>query len=287
MKAYKAFGLKENCFAPSPNPRFLYLTDQTNACLFKCKFVIEERQGLSLIVGKIGYGKTSVLRELLNAYIDDETYKIAMLPNGSFPSEMQLAKAISSELGLQSRRSLLAQINEIRDYAFEVYSQGGTIILIIDEAQNLKGAQFDFLRELLNFESNEAKTIQIIAAGQPEIETKLATKPALVSRIILTNYLDTFTYEDMVAALEHRVRLAGGAMDIMADDALKALYVASRGVPREIIKIANASLLLAAVNQTKPINEEIIKLAVENILTTEKNDNGEQETTELRAGASQ
>jgi general secretion pathway protein A len=286
MKAYKAFGLKENCFAPSPNPRFLYLTDQTNACLFKCKFVIEERQGLSLIVGKIGYGKTSVLRELLNAYIDDEVYKIAMLPNGSFPSEMQLAKAISSELGLQSRRSLLAQINEIRDYAFQVYSEGGTIILIIDEAQNLKGAQFDFLRELLNFESNEAKTIQIIVAGQPEIETKLATKPALVSRIILTNYLDTFTYEDMVAALEHRIRLAGGSMDIMAEDALKALYVASRGVPREIMKIANASLLLAAVNQTKPITEEIIKLAVLNIMTTE-NGNVTEQAAELRAGASQ
>jgi general secretion pathway protein A len=285
MKAYKAFSLKENPFVPSPNPRFLYLTDQTNACLFKCKFVIEERQGLSLIVGKIGYGKTSVLRELLNGYIDDETYKIAMLPNGSFPSEMQLAKAISSELGLQGRRSLLAQINEIRDYAFQIYGEGGTIILIIDEAQNLKGAQFDFLRELLNFESNESKTIQIIIAGQPEIETKLATKPALVSRIILTNYLDTFTYEDMVAALEHRIRLAGGKLDIIADDALKALYVASRGVPREIMKIANASLLLAAVNETRPIAEDIIKLAVENILSTERN--GEPETSELRAGASQ
>jgi general secretion pathway protein A len=284
MKAYKTFGLKENPFVPSPNPRFLYLTDQTNACLFKCKFVIEERQGLSLIVGKIGYGKTSVLRELLNGYIDDETYKIAMLPNGSFPSEMQLAKAISSELGLPSRRSLLAQINEIRDYAFQIYSNGGTIILIIDEAQNLKGAQFDFLRELLNFESNESKTIQIIVAGQPEIETKLATKPALVSRIILTNYLDTFTYEDMVAALEHRIRLAGGNLNIMGEEALKALYVASRGVPREIMKIANASLLLAAVNQTQPITEDIIKLAVENILTTESGNVTEQ-AVELRAGA--
>jgi|SRR5215203_5431933 len=142
MKADKDFGLKENPFVPSPNPRFLYLTDQTNACLFKCKFVIEEGQGLALIVGKIGYGKTSVLRELLNGYIDDETYK-----------------------------------------------------------------------------------------------------------------------------------------------ALKALYVASRGVPREIMKIANASLLLAAVNQTKPIDEEIIKLAVENILSTERN--GEPEAAELRAGASQ
>lgn len=240
---------------------------------------------MSLIVGKIGYGKTSVLRELINSYIDDDKYKIAMLPNGSFPSEMQLAKAISGELGLPSRRSLVAQINEIRDFAFENYQAGGTIILIIDEAQNLKGAQFDFLRELLNFESNEAKTIQIIIAGQPEIETKLSTKPALVSRIILTNYLDTFTYEDMVAAIDHRIRLAGGSMNIISEDALKALYVASRGVPREIMKIANASLLLAAVNQTKPITEEIIKLAVENILTTERN--GESETTELRAGASQ
>ena len=282
MKAYKFFGLRENCFAPSPNPRYLYMTDQTNACLFKCKFVIEERQGLSLIVGKIGYGKTSVLRELINSYIDDESYKIAMLPNGSFPSEMQLAKAISSELGLASRRSLDAQIREIRDYAFQIYSEGGTIILIIDEAQNLKGAQFDFLRELLNFESNEAKTIQIIIAGQPEIETKLATKPALVSRIILTNYLDTFTYEDMVAAIEHRIRVAGGNGNVINEGALKALYVASRGVPREIMKIANASLLLAAVNQVKPVNEEVIKLAVENILTTERN--GEPETTELRTG---
>lgn len=287
MKAYKTFGLRENCFAPSPNPRYLYLTDQTNACLFKCRFVVEERQGITLIVGKIGYGKTSVLRELINAYVDDESYKIAMLPNGSFPSEMQLARSISSELGLAPRRSLIAQINEIRDYAFEIYQSGGTLILIIDEAQNLKGAQFDFLRELLNFESNEAKTIQIIIAGQPEIETKLVTKPALVSRIILTNYLDTFTYEDMCAALEHRIRVAGGSKlaDVIDDDASKALYVASRGVPREIVKIANASLLLAAVNDTRPITDNIIKLAVENILTTEKTNGTAEETTELRAGA--
>ena len=285
MKAYKAFGLKENPFVPSPNPRFLYLTDQTNACLFKCKFVIEERQGLSLIVGKIGYGKTSVLRELLNGYIDDETYKIAMLPNGSFPSEMQLAKAISSKLGLPGRRSLLAQINEIRDYAFQIYADEQD-----DHPHHRRGAEpqrraVRFPPGIANFESNEAKTIQIIIAGQPEIETKLATKPALVSRIILTNYLDTFTFEDMVAALEHRIRLAGGKLDIMAEDALKALYVASRGVPREIMKIANASLLLAAVNETRPITDGVIKLAVENILSTERN--GEAETTELRAGASQ
>lgn len=278
MKAYKFFGLRENCFAPSPNPRYLHMTDQTNACLFKCKFVIEERQGLSLIVGKIGYGKTSVLRELVSQYIDDEGYKIAMLPNGNFPSEMQLAKTIAGELGLASRRSLVAQIDEIRHFAFATYAEGGTVLLIIDEAQNLKGGQFDFLRELLNFESNEAKTIQIIVAGQPEIETKLATKPALVSRIILTNYLDTFTFDDMTGALAHRVKVAGGGelSDVINEAGLKALYVASKGVPREIMKIANASLLLGAINQMRPVGEDLIKVAVENILRSEAADDRQE-----------
>jgi general secretion pathway protein A len=272
LKSYTYFGFRESPFVPSPNPRFLHLTDQTNAALFKCRFVIEERQGMSLIIGKIGYGKTSVLRELVNGYVDDETYRIALMPNGSFPSEMQLAKSIASELGVPSKRSLVAQMNAIRDYAFELYAEGKTVLLIIDEGQNLKGAQFDFLRELLNFETNEAKTIQIIVAGQPEIETKLHTKPALVSRIILTNYLDTFTFEDMVAAIQHRITVAGGSdvQSVMDEPALKALYVASKGVPREVMKLANASLLLAAVNQVKPITEEIIKLSVENMMRTEE-----------------
>lgn len=287
MKAYRYYGLNENCFAPSPNPRYLHLTDQTNACLFKCKFVIEERQGLSLIVGKIGYGKTSVLRELVNGYIDDGGYKIAMLPNGSFPTEMQLAKSISSELGLPARRSLDAQKKEIREFALNIYGQGGNVLLVIDEAQNLFGPQFDFLREMLNYETDESKVIQIIIAGQPEIETKLATKPALVSRIILTNYLDTFSYDDMIAALEHRVRVAGGGKrlgDVINDAGCKAAYLASKGVPREIMKIANASLLLGALNQVRPISEELVKAAVENIMKSETS-NGREESHELRAGA--
>lgn len=287
MKAYRYFGLSENCFAPSPNPRYLYMTDQTNACLFKCKFVIEERQGLSLIVGKIGYGKTSVLRELVNGYIDDPNYKIATLPNGSFPTEMQLAKAISSEFDIPARRSLVAQMDEIRNFAVQVYGEGGNVLLIIDEAQNLRGAQFDFLRELLNYETDEAKVIQIVIAGQPEIETKLQTKPALVSRIILNNYLDTFTYDDMLAALAHRVTVAGRKQlsEVMDDGACKTLYVASRGVPREIMKIANASMLLGALNEMRPINEDLIKAAVENIMRTENGHGVEQQTAELQPNA--
>lgn len=90
----------------------------------------------------------------------------------------------------------------------------------------------------------------------------------------------------MTNALDHRVRVAGGTSieHIMDEGARKALYLASRGVPREIIKIANASLLLGAVNSIRPITEELIKLSAENIMKSEQRD-GAEETTELRAGA--
>jgi type II secretory pathway predicted ATPase ExeA len=76
----------------------------------------------------------------------------------------------------------------------------------------------------------------------------------------------------MVAAVEHRITVSGGKSigEVMTDEAAKTLYVASRGVPREVMKLANASLLLAAVNGVKPITEEIIKLSVENMMQTEE-----------------
>ncbi|HNG92077.1 MAG TPA: AAA family ATPase [Acidobacteriota bacterium] len=288
MKAHQFFGLLENCFAPSPNPRYLFLTDQISACLFKCRFVIEERQGLSAIIGKVGFGKTSVVRCLVDGYIDNPDYRIVLLPNGNFPSEMQLAKTISDELGISKRRSMLGQLHEIRDFAIETYHKGGNVVIFIDEAQALRGSQFDFLRELLNFETNESKVIQIVIAGQPEIEMKLATKSALVSRIILTSYLDTFTLEDMVKAIEHRVRVAGGQLDqVMNEKALHSLYIASRGIPREIVKIANAAMLLAAINEIRPISAELVELAVDNILQSEESLHvgPTEETTELRRSA--
>src|SRR5687768_6077855 len=106
MEPYEFFGLREDCFAPSPNPRYLHMTDQTKACLFKCKYIIKQRHGLMAIVGKIGFGKTSTLRYLVNEFLDDPKYKMALLPNGNFTTDMQFIKFISGQLGLAPRRSL-------------------------------------------------------------------------------------------------------------------------------------------------------------------------------------
>lgn len=272
MESFEYFGLQENCFAPSPNPRYLHMTDQTKGCLFKCKYIIKQRHGLMAIIGKIGFGKTSVLRCLVNEFLDEPLYKMALLPNGHFATDMQFVKYLSAQLGLPPRRSLLAQIQEIHEFAQEIHDQGGNVILFIDEAQSLKLTQLDLLREILNFETNEAKVVQIILAGQPEVENKLRAKPELASRVMLASYLDTFTFEDMENVLNHRITIAGGKPDIIPSEARHALYLASRGVPREVIKVASAAMLLAAISEEKAISSEMVETAADNMLKMESSD---------------
>jgi len=269
METYEFFGLREDCFAPSPNPRYLHMTDQTKACLFKCKYIIKQRHGLMAIVGKIGFGKTSTLRYLVNEFLDDPKYKMALLPNGNFTTDMQFIKFISGQLGLPPKRSLLAQIDEIHDFAQETHDQGGNVVLFIDEAQSLKPTQLDLLRELLNLETNESKIIQIIIAGQPEMETKLKAKKALASRVMLVSYLDTFTFEDMENALNHRIGMAGGRPEFITAEARHTLYMASRGVPREVVKLASAAMLIAAMAEEKVITTDFVETAAENMLKME------------------
>lgn len=269
MEAFQYFGLQEDCFTPSPNPRFLHMTDQMKACIFKCKYIIKQKHGLMSIIGKIGFGKTSTLRYLVNEFLDDTKYKMALLPNGNFSTDMQFIKFLSGQLGLSPRRSLLAQIEEIHEFAQQVHEQNGNVVFFIDEAQSLKKSQLDLIRELLNLETNESKIIQIILAGQPEIENNLRAKPELASRVMLVSYLDTFTFEDMQKALNHRIRMAGGNTNMISEDARHALYISSRGVPREVIKIASAAMLLAAIAEEKCITYEMIETAAENTLKME------------------
>lgn len=278
LEIHRFFGLKENCFSPSPNPRYLYRTEQTDACLFKARYVIKERQGLSVIIGRIGFGKTSVLRYLVDGYLDKPQYKVVLLPNGEFPSQMQFALAISRELDIPPRRSLLAQTEEIRDAAFEIEAAGGTIILAVDEAQALRGPQFDLLRSLLNYETNEAKVIQIVLAGQPEIEAKIRQKAAFKSRIVLTSYLDSFTYQDMLQALQYRITIAGGKQlaGIINEEGLKRLYRVSKGIPREIVKIVNSAMIGAVLSSIKPMNADLIDLGYENMMKEEEEDAREE-----------
>lgn len=252
----------ENVFSISPNPRFFYITPNVQAAIAKTKYVIDNRQGLTTIIGDVGLGKTSLLRLLYNEYVDNEDFTSAFLVNPKQTTETAFLKAVCTEFEVPTRRSQLDTELELRNFLVQEAIDGKTTVLFIDEAQQLKGAMFEQIRQLLNFESDERKLLNIVMAGQIELRYKLAdrSKRALVSRIAVTSNLDALTLDDVRAMINFRCSVAQ-IENPFESDAIEAIFSYSKGIPREAVKLCAMSVQYALLNGLKTIPREIVEIA--------------------------
>jgi general secretion pathway protein A len=268
------FRLKEKPFSISPDPRFIYLTAQHQEALAKVQYAISQRMGVSAIYGDIGAGKTSLARRLWVLYADDPKYNFAMMVHPNFPSTFQFVKEIRREFGLDKPpRSLSDALDEFQEFLLTEHSKGKTTILIIDEAQNLKPSNYETLRQLLNFETNTHKLLQIALFGQNELASKIDRQPELKDRITLFGALTNLTFDDAVELIKFRWRVAGGDNHPFDDDALEAIFKYSKGLPRKISKIADNALIRAMSADLPAISKEIIEQVANEVRLTEEFDN--------------
>src|SRR4029453_19059235 len=140
------YGLKEPPFSLSPDPRFLFISDQHRSCIAKIRYMVEYRQGLSIVFGDIGTGKTTVARRIFDLFRDDPAIVTAFMTNPQYPSAIQLLKAVASEFDITHRRSKIEQMEETQAFLIDQYSKGKNVVLILDEAQLLVGPQFELIR---------------------------------------------------------------------------------------------------------------------------------------------
>jgi general secretion pathway protein A len=265
------FRLKEKPFSISPDPRFIYLTAQHQEALAKVQYAISQRMGVSAIYGDIGAGKTSLARRLWVLYADDPTYNFAMMVHPNFPSTFQFVKEIRREFGLDKPpRSLSDALDEFQEFLLTEHTKGKTTILIIDEAQNLKPSNYETLRQLLNFETNTHKLLQIALFGQNELATKIDRQPELKDRITLFGALTNLTFDDAVALIDFRWKVAGGDKHPFDTDALEAIFKFSKGLPRKISKIADNALIRAMSSELHSINRDIIEQVANEVRLTEE-----------------
>jgi len=268
------FRLKEKPFSISPDPRFIYLTAQHQEALAKVQYAISQRMGVSAIYGDIGAGKTSLARRLWVLYADDPTYNFAMMVHPNFPSTFQFVKEIRREFGLDKPpRSLSDALDELQEFLLTEHTKGKTTILIIDEAQNLKPSNYETLRQLLNFETNTQKLLQIALFGQNDLATKIDRQPELKDRITLFGALTNLTFDDAVALIDFRWKVAGGDKHPFDADALEAIFKYSKGLPRKISKIADNALIRAMSSEIHSINKEIIDQVANEVRLTEEFEN--------------
>ena len=160
-------------FTTNPNPQALHLTDSLHETLDKTRYVLDARQGLTVIYGEVGHGKSSIVRYLYNEYAAREDCTCAMLPNPEVDTGLALLKAICGEFGVPRKRAKLDQQEALQAFLLENYAADKNCIVFIDEAQNLKGRVLELVRTMLNFETDTTKLIQIVLCGQLELRDRL------------------------------------------------------------------------------------------------------------------
>lgn len=163
------FGLKENPFNLSPDPRYLYYSPQHREALNCLIYGINEKKGFIVITGEIGTGKTTICRTLLSRL--NQSVESALIFNSAI-SDLELLEAINKELGIsmpEGQKTKKQCIDALNEYLLQRFSQNKNVVLMIDEAQNLSHSTMEQIRMLSNLETVEEKLLQIVLIGQPEL----------------------------------------------------------------------------------------------------------------------
>lgn len=240
------FGLTESPFGITPDTEFIYATRSHQEGLNTLLIALRGGEGFIKITGEVGTGKTLLCRRLLKALAETDCVT-AYLPNPGLSSET-LLRSVADELGLALDESveqyvLLKSLNEA---LLKFAQEGKTVVVLLDEAQAIPIEALETLRLLSNLETEKRKLLQIVMFGQPELDTHLAN-PAirqLKQRIAFSFRLAGMRRDELRQYLTHRLRTAGlVAGELFGNDAVNALYIASRGTPRLINILANKCLL--------------------------------------------
>jgi general secretion pathway protein A len=258
------FGLKEKPFNITSDPNFLFLSRVHREAFSHLLYGIKERKGFLEITGEVGAGKTTLCRALLSQL--DRNTKSAFIFNSTLP-ELQLLQAILEDYGIvvagRSKVSLLRQLNS---FLIEELSKNNNVVLIIDEAQNLKPSILEEIRMLSNLETDKEKLFQIILVGQPELRSKLSSPglKQLRQRIAVRFHITPLEKDEIGQYIYHRLSVAGSNGSITFEpDAIDYIYRFSGGIPRIINTVCDKSLLAAYVAETKNITLPLVENSVQ------------------------
>src|SRR5690348_13106942 len=204
------FGFTDNPFNISPDPEFLYRSPQHEEALANLIYGVRSRKGFIVLTGEVGTGKTTML-ECLRDYLDTHRVEFAFIFNSRLTPE-QFFEMIAYDFDLQcDRKSKTEVLFALNSLLIQQAERGRTCVLIVDEAHNLDLDVLEEIRLLGNLETRQGKLMQIILAGQPELDRKLDAPNLrqLKQRIVLRCALNPLTAQECTAYIESRMARAG------------------------------------------------------------------------------
>ncbi len=267
MDYYELLGMNEEPFTSSPNPRFLYRSKEHRECLNRLEIAIRLRRGLSVVLGRIGTGKTTLSRTLLQMFKEEQDhYQFGLVLDPTFPSEYVFMRNLLELFRIKSRaRSVIECKNAIETFLFKKgVEEGKIIVLVIDEGQNLTPTYLEALRNLLNYETNEYKLLQLVIFAQLDFLPRVSRNPNFEDRITTSYMLNPLNEADTRSMIEFRLSQAGwsGKKALFMEDAFREIYLVTRGYPRRVTNLSHNCLIEMLRTDKQVVSLETVKYLV-------------------------
>ncbi|MGA7079038.1 MAG: AAA family ATPase [Terriglobales bacterium] len=293
---YKSFyNLQRNPFEITPDPTFLFPTTRHNEALASLYYGVTSHRGFVVLTGEVGTGKTLILRSLLGL-LQRRDVAFALIFNPTL-SPVEFLRYIAGDFGLPvAGKAKDELIHVLNGFLLQRHQKGLTTILVVDEAHHLSAEVLEEIRLLTNLETSQQKLLQIVLAGQPELDQKLDSHELrqLKQRIALRCHLDSLTASETSEYMRRRLGIAGApaAVEIFSRPAIEAVFLHSRGIPRLINTICENALLAGYAKHAATITSEVIEGVARDlrlgVVVAEPKGNGgvrlsqEQEQSELQ-----
>lgn len=265
MSYYRVLGLEKEPFSTSPDPAFFYESRNHKTALANLMIELHLKRGLSVVLGDVGTGKTTLGRKLIQMLRDREGFIFHLILDPSYPTEELFLQSLIRTFGIemsQQNPTILDYKEALEQYLFRIGTrENQTVVLIIDEAQKMSQASLEILRMLLNYETNEYKLLQLVLLSQVELMPNLRHMQNLLDRISMKYILEPLDESETREMIDYRLRQAGfqGKYYLFLDEAVKEIYRATRGYPRKISMLCHKALKAVVMQNKEVVDARVIE----------------------------